>query len=537
MANIIKMCYYKINKMGIKGRKNVYNYILNICIVSDNMYLQNELGKISPRERFNHTFKTVADLNGVQRDSDIFIVEDNADVLEYIYKIKKEDAQVVFYGEQPTSYSCFDEIWRKPLSKEGLIFSFNSLLDKIKLDKDYKLNKNYLETLIDNTPDLVWFKDIAGSHVKVNNSFCKAVNKTKKQVEGRGHYYIWDITPEDYSTGEYVCLESEDMVINAKKSMVFDEQVKTKDGMRKFVTTKSPIFNEYNEIMGTVGQAHDVTELNNVSREMNLFIENMPFGVIVSNEEDIILNTNTRMEVFTGWKREDIVGHKANIELNKITEVLEDTPEKKVAVLDTKFNGEYKTLEMTKIHITDVFKKPMGIMRIFRDITTVRKLEKQVAKSAYTDFLTGLYNRRYFYQYVNTECVGKPVSILTMDLDNFKGINDTYGHHIGDEALVLTADILRETFDNELIVRIGGDEFLVVLINNDLQNIEDRTKAVLNNLNAAFGARKEFSKTSASIGVAVTPSFSNDLDQILRKSDMALYDAKRNHKGSYCISK
>jgi len=516
----------------------VYSYTLNICIISNNTALQKELIKIPPKAKFEHVFTTCDSLQSTAADSDIFIIEDNEVILPDIYKVKKADALIVFYGTEPGSYKYFNEIWKKPLSNEGLCFHFNALLDKIQLTKDYRLHTNYLETLIDNTPDLIWFKDIKGSHIKVNNSFCKAVNKTKKQIEGRGHYYIWDITPEDYSTGEYVCLESEDMVINGAKSMVFDEKVKTKAGMRQFVTIKSPIFNEYGEIMGTVGQAHDVTELNNVSMEMALFIENIPFGVIVSDEEDIILNTNTRMETLTGWKRKDIVGNKANLEWNIASEVIEDTPEKIVSIIDTQFNGKHKTLEMTKIHITDVFKKPIGIMRIFRDITTERSLERQVIKSANTDFLTGLYNRRYFYKYVNTKCVGKPVSLLSMDLDNFKSINDTYGHHMGDEALVLTADILKKSFsDNELIVRNGGDEFLVILINDNLEQIEVKTQTVLNNLNAAFSARKEFAGVSASIGVAVTPSLNNDLDQILKQSDMALYEAKRNHKGGYCISR
>jgi diguanylate cyclase (GGDEF)-like protein/PAS domain S-box-containing protein len=303
-----------------------------------------------------------------------------------------------------------------------------------------------------------------------------------------------------------------------------------------FVTTKSPIFDELGNVMGTVGQAHDVTELNNISSEMSLFIENMPFGVIISNEEDIIMNVNTKMESLTGYSRRKIVGTKAQVDFAKDMELVSKTAEKDVYIVETDFRGEHRILELTKMHINDVFKNPVGIMRIFKDVTAERTLEIQVKKSANTDFLTGLYNRRYFYEYINAHCIGKPISILTLDLDNFKGINDTYGHHVGDEALVLTADTLRRSFSSDLIVRNGGDEFLVILINDDLVKIENKVKTILQNLNSAFGERLEFRATSASIGVAVTPSLSNNLDEILRKSDMALYEAKRNHKGSYAIS-
>ena len=512
----------------------MYRYKLKIFIISKTEQIQKQLEGIKPRERFEHIFATVDRADNIISEGDIFIVDGDESMLEPIYKGKGTDTWVIFYGS-PSSYKNLSEVWPKPLDDEGMSFYFNALLDKIKLKKDYMLASSYLDTLIDNTPDLVWFKDAEGSHVKVNNSFCKAVNKTKEQVEGRGHYYIWDITPEDYSKGEYVCLESEDMVMNAKKAMVFDEIVKTKSGMRQFVTTKSPIFNEKNEIMGTVGWAHDVTELKNVSGEMSLFIENIPYGVIITDVNDIIMNVNTAMETITGTPRDTMIGTKANLRYASLVEATEDSTGKTVSVIQAYFCGHVKTIEMTKMNFTDVFKKPMGIIRIFRDITAEKELEKQVIKNANTDYLTGLYNRRYCYEYFDTQCKGKPVSILTLDLDNFKGVNDSFGHDKGDEALILTADILRKNFDEELLVRIGGDEFLVIFTCNDAELIEKKSKALSEELNRAFAARKEFAGVSASIGVAVAQHPDNDINEAVKCSDNALYSVKKNHKGGLRI--
>lgn len=114
---------------------------------------------------------------------------------------------------------------------------------------------------IDSVPDLIWFKDVRGAHLKVNNAFCSAVGKTKNDVQGRGHYYIWDLKQEEYEQGEYVCLETEEIVLREKKTRAFDEKVKSKHGLRQFKTYKSPIFDEDHQVVGTVGIAHDVTDL------------------------------------------------------------------------------------------------------------------------------------------------------------------------------------------------------------------------------------------------------------------------------------
>lgn len=112
-------------------------------------------------------------------------------------------------------YALVDATWTAPLDEARLAFEFARLQREALLASEMCLARTYLDTAIDSTPELIWFKDARGSHLKVNDAFCSTVEKTKQQVEGRGHYYIWDITPEEYATGEYVCLESEDETMEA----------------------------------------------------------------------------------------------------------------------------------------------------------------------------------------------------------------------------------------------------------------------------------------------------------------------------------
>jgi diguanylate cyclase (GGDEF)-like protein/PAS domain S-box-containing protein len=325
-----------------------------------------------------------------------------------------------------------------------------------------------------------------------------------------------------------------------KRTMIFDEKVKTADGMRQLLTVKSPMFDEFGNIMGTVGCAKDVTDINNISREISIFFENIPFGVIISDADDIICEVNTNMEMMSGYKKDTILGTKVDMDYPKMKKEVTDSQDQNVDIVEFTVGGEQKILEMTKVEITDVFKKFIGIMRFFKDVTQERNLEIQVLHNANTDFLTGLYNRRYFYNYVKENCIGKPISLIFMDLDNFKRVNDTYGHQAGDDALVLTADILRKNCNDGLIVRNGGDEFIVVINNSaDMDKLEERTKHLMSDFETAFKNDKRFVNVSASMGLSTVNKLGengNNIDEIIKKSDAALYLAKNTKKGSYRIA-
>lgn len=153
-----------------------------------------------------------------------------------------------------------DDIWPSGLSLEEFEFYFEKVIDEIVKEKDAWLNKLYLDNVINATEDMVWFKDKNGAHLKVNDVFCGVVNKTHEQIQGRGHYYIWDIEPDDYAKGEYICNESEFEVMDKKEKCFFDEKVKVGTEMRMLKTCKAPLFDFDGTVMGTVGVAHDVTQ-------------------------------------------------------------------------------------------------------------------------------------------------------------------------------------------------------------------------------------------------------------------------------------
>ena len=247
-------------------------YVINI--ISKNETIKETLSSIPAMERFEHIFiMDSTPQNESVKKADLIIwdteraPEEIQGTLSFIHANKKEDAEIILsltafvanaFAED--GFEGIDQMWIKPYSTERLRFMFTQYMKGVKQEKDSWLTSHYLDALIDGIPDMVWFKDKVGSHLKVNQTFCDVVNKTKEQVQGRGHYYIWNIEPEEYSKGEYICMESEAEVMHAKKTCVFEEKVKVKNEMRTLCTYKTPLFDLDGSVMGTVGLAHDITD-------------------------------------------------------------------------------------------------------------------------------------------------------------------------------------------------------------------------------------------------------------------------------------
>ena len=431
----------------------------------------------------------------------------------------------------PEDYGAFDALWTRPLDATRAAFELARLQRSAKRDADLSLAQQYLDTAIDSIPELVWFKDARGAHLKVNDAFCETVGKTKDQVEGRGHYYIWDITPDEYAQGEFVCLESEEETMRSSTTLLFDEQVKTKSGMRQFKTYKSPLIDYDGTVMGTVGVAHDVTDLGNIRTELEIFIDSMPYAVVVLDNEGAIVNINERAEDYFDVKRERVVGGDFDrwrrIVLGDAVVDANDFEDS--SFFTASIRGEPKTFEVNERAILDVFGNATGVLRIYRDVTNERKLEQRVIAAARTDYLTGLYNRRYFYEHVEEHRGSQPVTLITFDLDDFKDINDRYGHAAGDAALGMTAKTLREAFPDGCGGRGGGDEFGGALRGERAIARPAATgRARLADLARESAADGNAWAVTASAGIAATDDPALPIDALIRKSDEALYRAKRD---------
>ena len=238
--------------------------------------------KMSPLENFTHEFYESGTLEtSPAASADAIFADltgkDARAALQFLVSAKKRDARLVLLADKDQiaslsgSFNKVDDIWVLPLSDGELSFRFLKWQQAYKNDKDHWQDSQYLEAAMNSVPNLVWYKDKNGIHHKVNDSFCRTVNKTKQQVEGQRHAYIWDVEQDDPA-----CIESEHEVMSTRKTCISEETVKTGDGIKLLTTYKSPLYDVDGSVMGTVGVAIDITQERAYEQELikkNLTLE------------------------------------------------------------------------------------------------------------------------------------------------------------------------------------------------------------------------------------------------------------------------
>ena len=185
---------------------------------------------------------------------------------------------------------------------------------------------------------------------------------------------------------------------------------------------------------------------------------------------------------------------------------------------------------------------PPIIVITVQDITERTEWERKMVYQANFDQLTGLLNRHYMYSFMDSAFTRarrkrKKVALLFMDLDNFKDINDTLGHDIGDEVLKQTANRIRTLLrESDTPARTGGDEFTVLL--EDLEEIshaEVVSRKLVDLFKQPFWVKGRKIYTSVSIGMSIYPDDGELIDQLMQYADMAMYRAKEDGRNNYCF--
>lgn len=234
--------------------------------------------KIAPLEKFIHEFSESEEPDSaLAADADVILAilegKDQEKALRILCDAKKKEAALIllmekgqFSFEEAETEKVLEEIrdvWMLPMSEKEAEFRFRKLQRACRQNLDFWQESQFLEATIDNIPNLIWYKDKDGVHEKVNNSFCKTVNKTKQQVQGRRHAYIWDVEQDDPA-----CIESERIVMEKKETAISEEVIQTGGGMRTLMTYKSPLYDWDGSVMGTVGVGIDVTREHAYAQEI-----------------------------------------------------------------------------------------------------------------------------------------------------------------------------------------------------------------------------------------------------------------------------
>ncbi|MBN2403224.1 MAG: diguanylate cyclase [Spirochaetes bacterium] len=233
--------------------------------------------------------------------------------------------------------------------------------------------------------------------------------------------------------------------------------------------------------------------------------------------------------------------HKTAVELMR--DVLKN-PGKNISRIVRMQAGEAEAWRYFDVIQTNLLNDPSveGIVSTFHDITERKMVELNLTELAFRDPLTGLANRAYFrdrvrFSLLHANKINTSVAVIFFDLDDFKYINDKYGHLTGDTTLCAIAERVRRYIrSNDIAARFGGDEFTILFENiHDIQQLQPMLDRLVENLFVPVKLSELILKVGGSIGIAISIPDQDDVDSLLRKADLAMYQAKRSGKGRYVI--
>ena len=286
-------------------------------------------------EPFTHAFTGSAgpDASLAARASVIIASVKGSDArqtVELLLESKRADSSLIVLADREQVCQMgellprLEDVWPADMEEAEVRFRFLRWQQVRKARTDCWQASQFLERTIDSIPNMVWYKTKDGVHMKVNDSFCKAVNKTKAQIQGQRHAYIWDVEQDDPA-----CIESERVVMEQERTLVSEEIVQTGEGTRLLTTYKSPLYDLDGSVMGTVGVGIDVTqervykeELVEKNQMLEMIFTTMDCGVMChSIDGSRILSVNRAALRVLGYESEaELVADGFDMVANSVVE-------------------------------------------------------------------------------------------------------------------------------------------------------------------------------------------------------------------------
>lgn len=274
-------------------------------------------------------------------------------------------------------------------------------------------------------------------------------------------------------------------------------------------------------------------------------------GIMITDHDGIIQSVNPSFCNITGYSLQEVLGQSPRLLSSGLhqTEFYRDMWQVLLQhghwqgeIWNKRKNGELYPQWLTITAIRNEQQQISQFAAIFSDITERKQQEQKIHQLAYIDELTGLANRRMFFDRLqlslaNAHRHNHQLAVLFLDLDLFKRINDTLGHQAGDQALKEVARRISETVrEGESVARLGGDEFTILLPEiSQTDPLECLARRLIKQIEKPVRLLDQEFFLTTSIGIAVYPQDGVNAEQLVKHADVAMYQAKNSGRNQYCF--
>ncbi len=401
------------------------------------------------------------------------------------------------------------------------------------------------EQILNSIDAYIYTKDLAGKYTYANPAVLALFGKSLSEVVGQSDDVFFDLNLS-------VELQENDRKVMTQATRVESEEtnyIKAINEIRIYRTVKKPLFDDDGNVTGMCGISTDITSENKLQRQANeqkllldTILNNINAHVYMKDSERNYLYVNSHVAELLGDKAENIIGKKDTEVLPKeIAEQFYQTDsgifksrERQIIqekVTDDEGNNHHYI--STKIPFFSPGKLP-AIISFSTEVTELFKLKEEFKKLATVDPLTELYNRRYFTEQANKEYLRAEryklsLTVISIDIDHFKKINDNYGHPAGDKVLIEVAKQIKKSLrQTDILARIGGEEFSILLpgtTSTEALVFAERIRISQSQLKISGDWQGDIQLT-VSIGISSYKDTDSHFDALFSRADKALYHAK-----------
>jgi len=413
---------------------------------------------------------------------------------------------------------------------------------------------NLLKTIVDTVPARIFWKDKESRYLGCNSIFAKdAGMQSPQEIIGKVDYDLsWTKAQADHYRND-----DRQVIDSGIPKLCYEEPLNNLAGETIWIeTSKVPLLSTNHEIIGILGIYQDITEQKQAHDSMLLaaaIYQSSNEAIMVTDENNRIIQINPAFTRMTGYEMADVIGEDSAILRSGWHDEAFYQDMGRMLVKEGCWQGEIwdrrkDGIVQARWLSINVIRHPDGFVHChvaqFLDITEKNKKDEIILSQANYDQLTGLPNRNLFKSRLELEikksyCNELVLTVLLLDLDNFRDINDTLGHDKGDELLREVALRIRSCVDQSATVaRLGGDEFAVILTDyadNHLY-VETLARKVIQEVNKPFNfSQSEISHyISTSIGIASYPQDGVDMKSLIKHADQAMYEAKLQGRSRFC---